>query len=128
MNLVNGDSAEYWKSAREEKLLFQKCSHCGQVQFPPRYHCAACWQAEPDWIESSGRGTVESFTIVRRAPLPAFRDKVPYVVASVIVEEGPRMIAAITGDNALDVKIGDAVTVDFQPTDEGETLPVFRPL
>lgn len=125
MNLANGDSAEYWKGAEEGKLLFQKCQHCGTVQFPPRYHCAECWETDIEWIESSGKGAVESFTIVRRAPLPSFRDRVPYVVAAISVEEGPRMIAALQGDDALEVKIGDPVKVDFIKNEDGNSLPVF---
>ena len=46
--------------------------------------------------------------------------------ASVIVEEGPRMITNIIGDDALDVQIGDKVSVAFKPGAEGDTLPVFR--
>ncbi len=124
--LANGDSAEYWKGAREGKLLFQKCTSCGAVQFPPRYNCASCWEEDLDWIESAGAGNVESFTVVRRAPVPDFRDKVPYVVASIIVGEGPRMISTIIGDDALDVAIGDAVSVEFEKNPAGEILPVFR--
>ncbi len=125
-SLANGDSAEYWKGAQEGRLLFQKCRACNAVQFPPRHHCATCWEAGLDWIESSGRGVVESFTIVRRAPLPAFRDKVPYAVAAVLVEEGPRMISGLTGEDALEVRIGDRVEVAFEPGADGAVLPVFR--
>ncbi|MCA0043367.1 Zn-ribbon domain-containing OB-fold protein [Celeribacter litoreus] len=124
--LANGDSAPYFEGAEQGKLLFQKCTSCGEVQFPPRHHCAKCWEADLEWTESEGKGEVETFTIVRRAPLAAFRDKVPYVVASVIVSEGVRMIASLTGEDALDVAIGDAVTVDFAPDADGNTLPVFR--
>lgn len=127
MTLANGDSREYWKGTAEGRLLFQKCKSCGAVQFPPRHHCATCWEADLDWVESTGKGKVESFTIVRRAPLPAFRDKVPYVVGAVLVEEGPRMIATIVGDGALDVRVGDDVTVGFEPdATGGNVLPVFR--
>lgn len=126
MSLANGDSAEYFAAAAEGRLVFQKCNDCGAVQFPPRHHCTTCWEADLAWVDASGKGKVETFTIVRRAPLPIFRDKVPYVVASVIVEEGPRMITNIVGDGALDVQIGDAVSVSFEPSTEGETLPVFQ--
>lgn len=126
MTLANGDSAAYWQGAQDGKLLFQACKACGAVQFPPRHHCASCWEADLEWSQSAGAGKVESFTIVRRAPSPAFRDKVPYVVAAVLVAEGPRMIARITGPDALDVRIGDAVTVGFEPDAEGNSLPVFR--
>ncbi|WP_236638238.1 Zn-ribbon domain-containing OB-fold protein [Mangrovicoccus ximenensis] len=123
---ANGDSAPYWAGIAEGRLLFQKCGACGSVQFPPRHHCASCWAADPDWTESAGTGEVESFTIVRRAPLPAFRDKVPYVVVSVTMAEGPRMIAALEGEDALSVAIGDAVRVAYAKDAEGNMLPVFR--
>lgn len=124
--LANGDSIQFWEGAAQGKLLFQRCKACGNVQFPPRYQCGACWDAELDWIESAGIGTVESFTIVRRAPTAEFRDKAPYVVVSVTVEEGPRMITSLAGDDALSVAIGDPVTVAFERREDGNTLPVFR--
>jgi uncharacterized OB-fold protein len=125
-HLANGDSEVYWAAARERKLVLQKCRHCGATQFPPRHHCATCWEAELDWVESAGRGTVESFTIVRRAPLPEFRGQVPYVVVAVRLEDGPRMLTNLAGDDALAVGIGDAVGVDFAENGRGDVLPQFR--
>lgn len=124
--LANGDSEPFWEGTRAGELRFQKCRDCGAVQFPPRHHCAICWEADLDWIVSGGHGVVESFTVVRRAPLPAFRDAVPYVVAAVALEEGPRMITNIFGEDALDVSIGDAVEVAFAEDAAGEVLPQFR--
>lgn len=124
--LSNGDSTEFWDGVRQGRLLFQKCGACGSVQFPPRHHCASCWETDLEWVESSGRGKVESFTIVRRAPVSEFREKVPYVVAAVLVEEGPRMITNLTGDDAMDVKIGDQVQVRFEDGASGHPLPMFR--
>lgn len=123
---ANADSVPYWEGARQHKLMFQRCTACGVTQFPPRHHCGSCWEGELEWIESSGRGKVESFTIVRRAPVPAYRDKVPYVIAAVVVEEGVRMITNVPGDDALDLKIGDIVTVDFAENADGLVLPAFR--
>ena len=37
MSLANGDSAGYFAAAAEGRLVFQKCRHCGNVQFPPDY-------------------------------------------------------------------------------------------
>lgn len=122
---ANGDSNPYWQGAREGRLLFQKCQACGSVQFPPRHHCATCWEADLDWTEGSGRGVVESYTVVHRAPLPSLRDRVPYVVASVLVEEGPRMLTNIVGEGALDVQVGAPVRATFVTDADGETLPQF---
>src|SRR6516225_3852449 len=71
--LENADSRAFWDGVKAGRLVFQKCKTCGAVQFPPRYHCAACWASELENIDSSGRGSVESFTIVRRAPTAAYR-------------------------------------------------------
>lgn len=126
MSLANGDSEGYFAAADEGRLVFQKCGKCGAVQFPPRHQCATCWETDLSWSESSGHGHVESFTVVRRAPLPAFRDKVPYVIASVVLDEGPRMITNIVGEGALETAIGDAVTATFEPDTHGNVLPMFR--
>jgi uncharacterized OB-fold protein len=125
-SLANADSKEYWHGAKERRLLFQRCRRCSAVQFPPRNHCASCWEADLEWTESSGSAIVESFTVVRRAPVPAFREKVPYIVAAVLVEEGPRMITNIVGEDALELKIGDAVKVEFADDGAGNVLPLFR--
>lgn len=125
-DLENGDSREYWAGAREGKLRFQRCDQCDATQFPPRYHCATCWSDTLSWVDVSGRGHVESFTTVRRAPLNSFREKVPYVIGAIVTAEGPRMITNIVGSDALDVQIGDEVEVDFTSDDAGNILPQFR--
>ena len=125
-SLANGDSAEFWKATAEGHLIFQRCRRCGNVQHPPRHHCVSCWEADIEWMESSGRGTVESFTTVHRAPVPAFRDRAPYVVVSVAMEEGPRMIANLVGDDRFDVSMGDRVEVQFVDDGAGNVLPQFR--
>jgi uncharacterized protein len=125
-SIADGDSREYWRGAQEGRLLFQRCQVCGSVQFPSRHQCATCWSADLDWIQSSGAGIVESFTIVRRAPVERFRAKTPYVVVAVRVAEGPRMITNLLGDEALKVEIGDKVQVVFPPVEEGLVLPQFQ--
>ena len=122
----NADSAPYWEAAKEGRLLLQKCESCSNVQFPPRRNCGACWHEKLTWIESAGKGTVESMTVVRRAPTPDMRDRVPYAVVAVKLEEGPRMITNLIGDGALAVSVGDAVTVAFEPDMRGNVLPQFR--
>jgi uncharacterized OB-fold protein len=123
--LVNADSVAFWSGVEQGQLMFQRCPACASVQFPPRHHCASCWDAEPQGFQSSGRGVIESVTIVRRAPLPKFAGDTPYALAAVLVEEGPRMITRIVGEGALDAVIGDKVEVVFTTDDEGLTLPNF---
>jgi uncharacterized OB-fold protein len=125
--IVNADSAPYWEGARADKLLLQQCGDCGTVRFFPRYLCTECGSDHTDWTEASGRGTVHSFTIVHRAAFPEFQVQTPYVVALIDLEEGPRMMTNIVGDDALNVAIGDAVTVEFEERgNEGAKVPQFK--
>ncbi len=57
-----------------------------------------------EWIEASGRGTVYSFTVIRQNYSRPFRDWIPYVVALVDLEEGPRVMTNIVDCEPDDVQ------------------------
>jgi hypothetical protein len=79
-------------------------------------------------LDAKGSGSVHSFTIIRRASDPAFAPLVPYAVALIDLDEGPRMMANIVGGNALAVKIGDRVQVTFEDRSDGAIVPQFTPV
>jgi uncharacterized protein len=122
----NADSKPYWEAAARQELVLKRCSACGKHHFPPRYLCPTCWSDKLEWTKSAGQGAVYSFTLMHRAPLPVFAQRVPYVVALIDLEEGPRMMANIVGDDALQTKIGDRVSVCFEERAGGSKLPQFR--
>lgn len=122
---IDADGARYWEGARAGKLLLQRCGGCGVVRFYPRHLCPACWSPDHAWIEASGRGRVHSFTIIHRPPSPEFADRVPYVVALIDLDEGPRMMTNVIGDAALSVAIDDPVAVTFEERAGGFMLPQF---
>lgn len=124
--IPNADSQGYWQAAAEGRLTLRKCNDCGALHFMPRFLCPECWSEDIAQIDASGRATVHSFSIIRRASDPAFAHLCPYVVALVDLEEGPRMMCNILGDDALQVQIGDAVSVLFEDRGEGAKLPQFQ--
>lgn len=124
--VANADSTVYWNAARERRLVIRKCRSCSQLHFMPRHLCPVCWSEDLEWVDSKGTGTVHSFTVVRRAPLATFAARVPYVVALIDLDEGPRMVTNIVGDDALEVRIGDPVKVEFEERGEGAMVPQFR--
>ena len=124
--VVNADSAYYWAAAAAERLVIRKCMHCGQLHFMPRYLCPHCWSTDLEWVEISGRGRVYSFTVMRRPADPAFSDLAPCVVALIDLDEGPRMMAGVVGEDALGVAIGDPVTVIFEPRGGEAKVPQFK--
>jgi uncharacterized OB-fold protein len=115
----------YWESARAGKLVIQKCGACGKPQFYPRPFCLSCLSEEVGWIEASGNGTIYTFTVNRRPANEFMKDKVPYVVAAIDLDEGVRMVANIVGSDPGVVKCGARVRVTFEKASEEITLPQF---
>lgn len=124
--IANADSQPYWDGARAGRLLIRKCGDCGALHFMPRHLCPQCWSDKLEWVQAKGTGSVHSFTIISRPPLPAFNPLAPYVVALIDLDEGPRMVSNILGDDALSVEIGDRVEVLFEDRGEGAMLPQFK--
>lgn len=115
----------YWAAARERRLVMPRCRACGRHHFYPRTLCPHCGGAELDWAAVAGTGVLYSYTIVNRAPSPAFDSELPYVVAIVELDEGPHLMTNLVGCEPAAAKIGMRVKVDFQALGEGVLLPVF---
>ena len=120
------DTETYWAAARDHRFVIQHCKSCGKHQFYPRGVCSHCLSSDLEWHEASGKGTVYSFSVNHRAPHPGFADEIPFVLASVELEEGPRMMTNIVECNPDSVKIGMAVEVTFEDVTEEVTLPKFK--
>ena len=121
------DTAEYWAAAREHRFVIQRCNSCGEHQFYPRGVCSHCQSSELEWREASGNGTIYSYSGNHRAPHPGFADDLPFVLAIVELEEGPRMMTNIVVSDPDSVTIGMAVTVTFDDVTDQVTLPKFTP-
>lgn len=121
------ETSAYWQGCHEGKLLVQACSHCGERQFYPRAMCMRCMSTELTMVESRGHGEVYAFTVVRRAPSPAFEPDLPYVVALVDLEDGIRMMSTIVGCPVEAVHSGMPVDVVFDRVSPEVALPRFCP-
>jgi uncharacterized OB-fold protein len=89
--------------------------------------CPACHSPEAVWTAVSGRGTVYTYSVVHRAPTPAYQADAPYVVAYVELDEGPRVPARLVDVDPADVTVDMPVTVVFDDVDPDLTLYRFRP-
>lgn len=97
-------------------LTLQRCRACGHVQHPPEEVCEACQETEFASFESTGRGRVESFSVVHYPVHPDLADQVPYVVVLVSVDDAPGLLITgnVAGASPEDVRIGEAVRVVFE--------------
>lgn len=116
----------FWDALRQHRLEVQKCDN-GHLRFIPTEICPRCGSQHWSWHKVSGRGTVYTFTVVHRAPTPAYQADAPYVVAHVELEEGVRVVSNIVGCDPAAVRIGMPVEVVFEDVSEAWTLYKFRP-
>mgnify|MGYP005850560829 CR=1 FL=1 len=120
------ETQAFWDGCREHRLLIQRCTTCGHVQFYPRGFCTQCGRRNPGWVQASGRGTVATYTVVRTPVSPAYAGDVPYVIGLIRLEEGPVMMSQLTGCDPAAVISGMAVQVAFRVRSERITMPEFR--
>jgi uncharacterized OB-fold protein len=117
---VTPETRPFWEAAASGHLLIKKCSACGQAHHYPRSLCPFCFQETTEWLHASGRGTIYSYSVMRRVP-------VPYAIAYVTLEEGVTLMTNITDCDLDALRIGQSVRVVFKPTEGGPPVPTFTP-
>lgn len=117
----------FWEAAAEGVLSVQRCDDCQVLRYPPALRCQNCLSANWAWIPLSGRGEVLSYIVIHQKYNAAWADRVPYNVAIIQLEEGPRMISNVVPLSGTDVRVGMPVLVMFEDED-GVAVPRFAPV
>ena len=129
---ISPEAKPFWDAAAKHKLLMQRCLDCHKYVWTPRPSCFECGSAHLEWQELSGNGKVYSFTVIRqvvgRAASQAFEKDIPYVIAWIDLDEGPRMISNVVGCPVDDVKLDMKVAVLFEQQSGEIWLPKFKPV
>jgi uncharacterized OB-fold protein len=129
---VTPEAKPFWDDAAQNKLTIQRCQDCKAWVWTPRPSCNECGSERVEWTPMSGKGAVYSFTVIRqvvgRAASKAFEPDIPYVVAWVDLDEGPRLITNIIQCPAESVKLGMKVSVVFEQAKPEIWLPKFKPI
>ena len=110
----------------EGRLMIQRCKATGQTFLYSRQLVPGVVDTEVEWIEASGRGTIYSYTVARRPAGQAFAGDCPYVIVSVELAEGARVMSNLVTDDPDSVAIGQAVEVVFDKVSEDLTIPKFK--
>jgi uncharacterized OB-fold protein len=118
----------YWTGLRHRDLKLQRCNDCDKLWYPPGPFCPACWSRNVIWQKLSGRGKVNSWVIFHQAYFSSVKDEIPYNVAEVELDEGPRLLTNLIGIDNADIEIGMPVEVVFDDVTEEVTLAKFKPI
>jgi uncharacterized OB-fold protein len=121
----------WWEGAGRGELVLQRCVTCGIVQHKPRAVCAKCLTDTVEHFVATGHGTIHTFTVTHQNVVAPFSSHLPYVLAYVELDEGPRVLTNIVGCDPAEVRIGPPVVADYATTDrddaEAFAVPRFRP-
>jgi uncharacterized OB-fold protein len=144
MNLAvdNADreNHEFFGWCGKRELRLQRWASNGMLSYPPSTACPWDGSREFEWSPVAGRGEVMSYCEVHHPILPAFRDRVPYLILLVELDEqrgqpseheALRVLAnLVTPEGELappeDVRrvgIGTRVRIVFAEVGEGFALP-----
>ncbi|MFI6773070.1 Zn-ribbon domain-containing OB-fold protein [Nocardia sp. NPDC050412] len=123
-------TADFWSAAGRHVLTLARCGRCDRFALPPGETCRRCGTSTPDFRYEpvSGRGTVRSWTVIRKASLLGFADQVPYLLVDVELVEacGIRMIGRLLSGPDTVVRVGDPVRVTFEDLTDDLAVAAFE--
>lgn len=120
----------FFEAAKAGRLELPRCDHCGSFHTYFEPWCNKCGHEGVHWEELSGRGRIWANCRFHKAYFKGFEAELPYNVAMVELEEGPRLVTNIVGlanGTLEEMPIGMAVEVAFDPVTEDVTLIKFKP-
>ncbi len=111
----------------ESKIMGSRCRSCGIVYLPPRPICPECGARNQEWTELGSKGTVQAYTVLA-VPLTRFKDRCPYAVGVVKLDDGPSVSGMILGvSEGSEISVGARVKAEFVKDGESTAL-CFRPV
>jgi uncharacterized OB-fold protein len=119
-------SAPFFDAASAGRLLLRRCRPGGHWNAPAALTCTECGQANLEWADSAGVGSVLSWAVVHHKPGPAGTPAAT-PVAIVQLDEGPWLRGPLRLAEGARPGSGPRVRVAFERADGGEPVPVFVP-
>ena len=130
----------YLQAAGRGQFVVQRCDDCDRLRYPPGPACPFCQSLDSQWAELSGRGTIYSYEIVTHPIHPAYRERAPYPIVLIELEEqrgvpgehdALRIVSSLVDAEGRPeaeerVAIGMPVEVEFADLGDGLALPRFR--
>lgn len=118
-------TAAFWAGLDRGEVIVEACANCGTRFLPVQPCCPGCGGFDSVQVVIPGTGRVHASTVVRWPAHPAFADLVPYVVALVDLDAGPRVVGRVL--DATERPIAGAAVAPVYLTVGAETgLLAFR--
>jgi uncharacterized protein len=120
--MITPENQVFFDATKTGKFMLRRCDDCGKAHYYPRTICPLCGSDKTQWIESTGKGEIYSYSVLRKGV------EIPYCLAYVNLAEGVSVLTNIVDCDFDMVHVGQAVALSFKATDKGQMIPMFRPV
>lgn len=119
-------SAEFWTALRDGRFVLQRCTECGRYAGYPKVFCPHCYADALEWVESSGRGRIYTFSTIVSNPPSTFLAELPYTVAIIELDEGVRFLSRLVNVEPDAVQCDLPVRLVIEREGD-QVMPFFEP-
>jgi len=117
----------FYERLREGRLSTTRCSHDGELHWPPRTACPTCHTEELDWVDLPEGGHIYAFSAVLAGAPLGMETEVPFAVGLVDLDGAPlRLFGRIEGRPWTELGIGQPVRVEAYDIGDGRFFYRFR--
>jgi uncharacterized protein len=116
--VVNPETKPFWDATAKGQLLVKKCLACGELHYYPRSICPFCHSDRTEWLAVSGKGTIYTYSVMRRVPEP-------YAIGYVALDEGPKLMTNFVDCDFGALGIGKPVKLVWKQAEGGTPVPMF---
>jgi uncharacterized OB-fold protein len=113
--------ARYWRQQDQRyNMAGNECGICKRKFFPKKTMCPYCHRRSLGKMTKyyfQGDGKISSFTVVHEA-MPGYQSQVPYVIATIDLNEGDTVLGQIVDCDPEDVLEGKEVEMVFRKLGE----------
>jgi uncharacterized OB-fold protein len=134
-DLAHGPTAPLWQAAARGEFALPRCADCGMFDWYPKGQCRKCHGTRIDWTPLSGRATLFSWAVVKRALHKPLAPIAPYVSAIVVIDEDrlTRFVTRLIDCDVQALHAGMALEVRFADLghpalETGIKAPLFAPI
>jgi len=122
---VNDLNRPFWEAAARDRLALPHCIDTARAFWPPS-PISPFTSGRVEWREVEVSGTVLSLTVYRRIFQKAFAEIMPFGIALVALDAGPRFQAHVPDpDGAAAPAVGARVVIGFRSIlTDGFALPI----
>lgn len=117
----------WFDALKQHQLLLQYFPSADHYQYPFSDRCTQDWSTEWEWRPSNGDGELYTWVRMHQLYHPSWKESLPYNLAVVQLDEGPRMQTTLINVDPDDIHVGMRVKVFFDDVTDDITLPKFEP-